>query len=88
VIIQFEGKPELMPWNSSKSNVNPSQPAFAQIRPLVIALVKHFSKLSRRLKNDWDGEVFQYPKGNKNIIDPAEIEAGKKNCAARSTPDT
>jgi hypothetical protein len=78
VIIQFEGLPELMPWNSSKSNINPSLPAFAQIRPLVITLVKHFTKLSRRLKNDWDGEVFKYPKGNKHIIDPAEIETGKK----------
>jgi hypothetical protein len=78
VIIQFEGKPELMPWNSSKSNINPSLPAFAQIRPLVIMLVKHFSKLSRRLKNDWDGEVFKYQKGNVHIIDPAEIETGRK----------
>jgi hypothetical protein len=39
-----------MPWNSSKSDINPSRPAFAQIRPIVITLVKHFTKLSRRLK--------------------------------------
>jgi hypothetical protein len=78
VIIQFQGSPELMPWNSSKNDINPSRPAFAQIRPLVITLVKHFTKLSRRLKSDWDGEVFQYPQGNKHIIDPAEIETGKK----------
>jgi Histidine kinase-, DNA gyrase B-, and HSP90-like ATPase len=78
VIIQFQGSPELMPWNSSKNDINPSRPAFAQIRPLVITLVKHFTKLSRRLKSDWDGEVFQYPQGNKHIIDPAEIETAKK----------
>ena len=78
VILNFQGNPDLMPWNSSKSDINTSRPAFSQIRPLVITLVKHFSKLSRRLKNDWDGEVFQYPKGQTNIIDPAEIATGKK----------
>jgi anti-sigma regulatory factor (Ser/Thr protein kinase) len=78
VIINFQGSPELMPWNSSKSDINPSRPAFAQIRPIVITLVKHFTKLSRSLKNDWEGEVFRYPTGEKHIIDPAEIETGKK----------
>ena len=78
VIIEFEGNPELMPWNSSKSDVIASRPAFAQIRPLIIQLVKHFSKLSRRLKNDWDGEVFKYKRGKPAVIDPAEIESGKK----------
>jgi hypothetical protein len=78
VIVNFQGNPDLMPWNSSKSDINPSRPAFAQIRPLIITLVKHFSKLSRRLKNNWDGEVFKYPKGKKIIIDPTEIATGKK----------
>lgn len=78
VIIEFEGNPELMPWNSSKSDLIASRPAFAQIRPLVIQLVKHFSKLSRRLKNDWDGEVFRYKRGKPVVIDSNEIESGKK----------
>jgi hypothetical protein len=78
VVVQFQGNPELMPWNSSKSDIIPTRPAFAQIRPLVISLVSHFSKLSRRLKNNWDGDVFKYPTGNKVIIDPAEIASGKK----------
>lgn len=78
VIVNYQGNPELMPWNSSKSNINPSRPAFAQIRPLIIILNKHFSSLSRRLKNDWGGEVFKYKKGSKVVIDPAEIATGKK----------
>ena len=78
VVVQFQGNPELMPWNSSKSDIIPTRPAFAQIRPLVISLVSHFSKLSRRLKNSWDADVFKYPTGNKVIIDPAEIATGKK----------
>jgi hypothetical protein len=78
VIVDFRGSPELMPWNSSKSNINPSRPAFAQIRPLIITLNRHFSKLSRRLKNDWEGEVFQYVTGEKVVIDPTEIATGRK----------
>jgi hypothetical protein len=64
---------------SSKNNINPNRPAFAQIRRLVISLVSHFSKLSRRLKADWDGRVFNYPKGKTVVIDPEEIETGKKD---------
>jgi len=78
VIVHFRGNPELMPWNSSKSNIIPSRPAFAQIRKLIIALVSHFSKLSRRLKADWDGQVFKHPRGSKIVIDPDEIDSGKK----------
>jgi hypothetical protein len=78
VVVNFQGDPDLMPWNSSKSDINTSRPAFAQIRPLIITLVKHFTKLSRRLKNDWEGEVFKYPQGKKIVIDPAEIERGRK----------
>jgi hypothetical protein len=78
VIVRLQGSPLLMPWNSSKSDINASRPSFAQIRPIIIQLVKHFTKLSRRWKNDWDGEVFKYRRGNKHVIDPAEIETGKK----------
>src|SRR5262249_40762160 len=74
VIVRYHGNPELMPWNSSKSNIIPSKPSYAQIRRLVISLMSHFSKLSRRLKADWDGQVFKYPKGNTVFIDPDEIE--------------
>jgi hypothetical protein len=74
----MQGSPELMPWNSSKSDINASRPSFAQIRPIVIQLVKHFTKLSRRWRNDWDGQVFAYKTGTKNVIDATEIETGRK----------
>lgn len=32
VILNFQGNPDLMPWNSSKSDINTSRPAFSQIR--------------------------------------------------------
>lgn len=78
VIVRLQGSPELMPWNSSKSDINASRPSFAQVRPIIIQLVKHFTKLSRRWKNDWDGEVFSHTTGTKKVIDPSQIETGKK----------
>jgi hypothetical protein len=78
VIVRLQGLPELMPWNSSKSDVNASRPSFAQVRPIIIQLVKYFTKLSRRWKNDWDAEVFAHRTGTKHVIDPSQIETGKK----------
>ena len=78
VIVRLLGPPDLMPWNSSKSDINASRPAFAQIRPVIIQLVKHFTKLSRRWRNDWDSQVFAHTAGTKRVIDPTQIETGKK----------
>jgi hypothetical protein len=78
VVVELEGPAELMPWNSSKSGISFNHPAFATIRPKIIWLVSYFSSLSRRLKHDWDAQVFAYPKGNMEPINPAEMLSGKK----------
>ena len=39
VIVRFQGRADQMPWNSSKSGVNFSHPAIAQVRPTLINLV-------------------------------------------------
>lgn len=77
-IVEFNGPPEVMPWNSSKSDLNYNHPAFAQIRPRLINFVSYFSSLSRRLKHDWDGTVFHYTKGELEVIDPAEATSTKR----------
>jgi hypothetical protein len=78
VIVRLEGNAELMPWNSSKSNVNIAHPSFVRLRTNVIALVSYFSKLSRRLKNSWDEDVFAHRTGALEEIDPAEVADGAK----------
>lgn len=78
VIVRLEGNAELMPWNSSKSDVNIAHPSFLQLRTNVISLVTFYSKLSRRLKNTWDTDVFPYPTGAVEPVDPAEVAAGNK----------
>lgn len=71
-IIELNGPPEAMPWNSSKSDLNYSHPAFIQIRPRLINFVSYFSSLSRRLKHSWDQDVFAYSKGEMEIVDPTD----------------
>lgn len=77
-IVHLEGAAELMPWNSSKNGLSYSHPAFLQIRPTLIELVKYFSSLSRRLKSDWESKVFKHSNGVIETIATEEILAGRK----------
>ncbi|MDD5585327.1 MAG: ATP-binding protein [Alphaproteobacteria bacterium] len=70
VIVELEGAAKLMPWNSSKSGINYNHSAFERTRPTIIQLVTHFSSLSRRLKNDWKRQVFQFDTGTIQEIEP------------------
>lgn len=78
VIIRFNGPAKLMPWNSSKTAISFDHPAFSQIRPTLIQFVSHFSSLSRRLKADWKGKVFQHSTGELRQMPSSEIVSGKK----------
>ncbi len=77
-IIQLSGPPEIMPWNSSKSDLNYSHPAFVQIRPRLINFVSYFSSLSRRLKHNWDSDVFGYEAGEMEVVDPTDALSPKR----------
>ena len=63
VIVELDGAARAMPWNSSKSGIDPDHTLFHHIRQTIIQLNSHFSSLSRRLKNDWDSHVFNYTDG-------------------------
>ena len=78
VIVEYYGPASLMPWNSSKSGVNFSHPAFSQIRQRVIDFTSFFSKASRRTKHDWDNDVFAHTKGKIKTIDPTSALSTKK----------
>jgi hypothetical protein len=78
VLIEFYGPAELMPWNSSKSGVNFSHPAFMQIRRRVIDFTSYYTGLSRRLKHCWNSTVFNYKTGTIQTIDPTEALSNKK----------
>jgi histidine kinase/DNA gyrase B/HSP90-like ATPase len=78
VIVKLQGAAKLMPWNSSKSGINYSHPAFSQLRPKLIELVTYYSSLSRRLKNSWDEDVFAYNRGRVAVIESEEISLDRK----------
>jgi hypothetical protein len=78
VIVRLNGPAKLMPWNSSKTALNFGHPAFLQVRPTLIQLVTHFSKLSRALREDWQSKVFQHSLGDIQKIDAAPSLCGKK----------
>lgn len=78
VIVEYCGPAELMPWNSSKSGINFSHPAFLQIRARIIEFAAYYTKVSRALKRNWDEEVFPYTEGGVKKVDPSEILSNKK----------
>jgi len=67
VIIKLNGPARLMPWNSSKSEVNPSHQVFQSMRSWLLQVVKDYTSLSRRLskaEGGWHENIFKYPSGN------------------------
>lgn len=78
VIVKFFGPAELMPWNSSKSGINYSHPAFMSVRGRIIDFASYFSTVSRRLKHDWENTVFTHKSGVFEELDPAEARSAKK----------
>ena len=77
-IVRFNGPAKLMPWNSSKTGINFEHIAFMQVRSALIQLVSHFSSLSRRLKDDWDGKVFKYSDGAIQSIPSDDVRSGRR----------
>lgn len=59
-IVRLEGPAKGMPWTSNKSAINFDHPVFRALRPTLIELTAHFSKLSRRFRDDWASNVIQY----------------------------
>ena len=64
VIVSLSGETQLMPWNSSKSGINPNHNIFVALRSWLVQVVKDFASLSRRLEGNWLSRVFAYPTGN------------------------
>lgn len=71
-IVRLQGPAKLMPWNSTKSGINIAHPVFEHLRPTLTELMAHFSSLSRRLKDDWDGQVFRFSRGTMENVEPIE----------------
>lgn len=66
VIICLHGEARLMPWNSSKSDINTSHDVFLALRQWLLNVVKDYTSLSRKLskvEGGWPENVFKYKTG-------------------------
>lgn len=79
VIVSLKGETQLMPWNSSKSAINPNHPVFRALREWLIQVVKDYSSLSRRLEGTWPESVFNYPTGDYHRINIVNFPLAKKS---------
>jgi len=78
VIIKISGSARAMPWNSSKSSINFDHPIFQKLRPAIVSQMSFYSKLSRRMKNDWEQEVFPKKIGIIEDVDSSNLGASFK----------
>ena len=70
VVVNLCGPASVMPWNSSKSDINTSSEVFISLREWIITVLKDYTSLSRRFskaEGGWPINVFQYAEGK--IID-------------------
>lgn len=65
-IVKLNGPTQLMPWNSSKSEINTKHPTFKQLEDQITRVLMHYATLSKRwsISGGWDDNVFQYKSGN------------------------
>lgn len=66
VIVSLDGESQLLPWNSSKSDINTSHEIFLALRNWLLQVVKGYSSLARRLskfEGGWPENVFKYRTG-------------------------
>lgn len=77
-VVYLEGSAKSMPWNSTKTNVNYNHQIFQAIRVKLIELVSYYSSLSRRFKDDWDGNVLRFPTGKVVEVPVQDISVKKK----------
>lgn len=78
-IVKLQGPARLMPWNSTKNGVNSAHILFQNVRHTLAPLMGHFSTLSRRLKDDWDENVFRHRSGDIEEIEPAPSGASLRS---------
>jgi hypothetical protein len=77
-MVRIEGPAEGMPWTSKKDAINFDHPVFQCLASTVIEATAHFSKLSRRLSDDWSRNVVQYETGTIEVAQPTDKASGRR----------
>ncbi len=77
VVVSIDGPARLMPWNSSKSDLNTQHAVFRTVRPTIVGSVTTWATISRRLDGQWSSAVAPYVTGT--IVDEVVADPGKPN---------
>jgi hypothetical protein len=72
-IVRLQGPAKGMPWTSNKTGINFDHPLFKQISRTIIDLTSHFTRLSRRFREDWPNSVIRHDKGDIEIQRADEV---------------
>lgn len=75
-IVSLRGPAMLMPWNSTKSGIDPQSKIFQLLNPILVPTLKAYASVSRALSSSpggWPGNVFRYGEG-----DIASLELGEE----------
>ncbi|HSS76548.1 MAG TPA: hypothetical protein VLV54_07345, partial [Thermoanaerobaculia bacterium] len=79
VIVGLHGAARLMPWNSTKTAINFNKPVFTALLNILLPTVSDFSSLSRRLKDDWEEQVFKFANGEIKHLEIDDIEGVRRS---------
>jgi hypothetical protein len=82
VIVSLKGQAKSMPWNSSKSGVNPNHQVFIALQRWLVSIVKDYAHLSRiwsKKEGGWPEHVFKHPTGDIIEIKIDNIPEAKKS---------
>lgn len=74
ILVVVKGPAQLMPWNSSKSEINYKHPVFEKLQPHIEQMLWHYATLSKNWSGRWEDNVFRYSTGNikEEFIDAEE----------------
>ncbi|WP_422350803.1 hypothetical protein [Flagellimonas sp.] len=64
VIVELTGPVDLMPWNSSKSNIDFKHKTFIEISEHIRRIFTTYAAMSKNWSGDWPNQVFKYSRGN------------------------
>lgn len=63
VIVRLTGGSQLMPWNSSKSEINTKSHTFKALENQIMQIITNYSRASRSMADDWLTKVFPFKTG-------------------------
>jgi hypothetical protein len=73
VIVRLKGGSQLMPWNSSKSEINTKSHTFKALENQIMLIITNYSRASRSMADDWVTKVFPYKTGDIKQVKVTEL---------------